>query len=71
MTPPLLRRLWQMIEELPHHTLEKLDDLGLVTWVLSHLEHRQHLRIEERKAVERYLYTHMMLIRDVSDSLMA
>lgn len=71
MTPPLLRRLWQMIEELPQHSLENLDDLGLVTWVLSHLERHQHLRIEERKAVERYLNTHMMLIRDVSDSLMA
>ncbi|ABW32165.1 hypothetical protein [Acaryochloris marina] len=71
MSPPLLRRLWQMIEELPQHSLDKLDDSGLVTWVLSHLERRQHLKTEERKAVEGYLNTHMMLIRDVSDSLMA
>lgn len=71
MSPPLLRRLWQMIEKLPKHSLDKLDDSGLVAWVLSHLERHQHLKIDERKAVEHYLNSHMMLIRDVADSLMA
>ena len=71
MSPPLLRRLWQMLEKLPQNSLEKLDDSGLVTWVLSRLERHQHLKTDEREAVEGYLYSHMMLIRDVADSLMA
>lgn len=68
MSAPLLRQIWQMIEEIPHHSMGRLDDSGLVTWVLSHLENRQHMQTDERKAAEGYLYDHMMLIRDIADS---
>lgn len=68
MSPPLLRQLWQMIEEIPQHSLEKLDDSGLVRWVLSHLEQHKSLKTEERKAAEGYLYDHVRLIRDIADS---
>ena len=68
MPPPLLRQLWQVIEEIPYGSLEKLDDSGLVTWILSHLEKRQNIKTDERKAAEGYLYDHMMLIRDIADS---
>lgn len=68
MSPPLLRQLWQMIEEIPQHSLEKLDDSGLVRWVLSHLEQHKSLKTDEREAAEVYLYDHMMLIRDIAES---
>ena len=68
MSTPLLRQLWQMIEEIPYHSLGRLDDSGLVSWVLSHLENRQPMKTDERKAAEGYLYDHMMLIRDIADS---
>lgn len=68
MSPPLLRQLWQMIEKLPQQTLAKLDDSGLVSWVVVHLEQCRPLKAEERQAVEGYLYDHTMLIRDMAGS---
>lgn len=68
MSPPLLRQLWQMIEEIPQYSLERLDDSGLVSWVLSHLEQNKSLKTDERAAAESYLYDHMMLIRDIAES---
>ena len=68
MSPSLLRQLWEMIEEIPHHSLESFDDSGLVKWVLSHLEERLQLKKDERQAVEDYLYNHLMLIRDIAES---
>lgn len=68
MSPPLLRQLWQMIEEIPPYSLERLDDSDLVSWVLSHLEQNKSLKTDERAAAESYLYEHMMLIRDIAES---
>ncbi|ABW33465.1 hypothetical protein [Acaryochloris marina] len=68
MSPPLMRRLWQMIESLPQHSLEKLDDSGLVAWLLSYLERHHHLKTDERKAAESYLNNHILLIRDIAES---
>ena len=66
MSPFLLRQTWQMIEKIPQQTLTRLDDSGLVGWVVVHLEQSHPLRAEERQAIEGYLYDHTMLIRDVA-----
>lgn len=68
MSPPLLHQLWQMIEKIPQQTLARLDDSGLVGWVVAHLEQRRPLKTEERQAVEGYLYDHTLLIRDIAGS---
>lgn len=68
MSPLLLRQLWQMIEKLPQQTLARLDDSGLVGWVVVQLEQCRPLRAEERQAVEGYLHDHTMLIRDMAGS---
>lgn len=66
MSPLLLRQLWQMIEKIPQQTLARLDDSGLVGWVVVHLEQSRPLKTEEREAIEGYLYDHTMLIRDIA-----
>ncbi len=66
MTPLLLRQTWQMIENIPQQTLVRLDDSGLVGWVVLHLERSRPLKTEERQAVEGYLHDHTMLIRDMA-----
>ncbi|NJM66578.1 MAG: hypothetical protein HC851_13420 [Acaryochloris sp. RU_4_1] len=68
ISPPLLRRLWQMIDEMPSHSLMRLDDTRLVTGLIEQLEQQLRLREEERKGVEKYLGSHMMLIRDIAES---
>lgn len=68
LSPSLLRDLWKLIEEIPSHSLMKLDDVRLVSWILEQLEHRFCLKAEDRKNIENYLDSHMLLIREMAES---
>ncbi|WP_299414140.1 hypothetical protein [Acaryochloris sp. IP29b_bin.148] len=68
LSPSLLHGLWQLIEELPTHALMRWDDVRLVSWLLEQLEHRFRLKKEDRKGIERYLESHLLLIREMTES---
>lgn len=68
MSPPLLRYLWQMIEEVPTNSLMRFDDSRLVSGLLVQLEQRVCLSEKEKKGLEKYLYSHLSLIRDIAES---
>lgn len=68
LPPPLLHDLWKLIEEIPSHSLIRLDDTRLVSWLLEHIENRFRLQAEDRKNIEKYLDSHMLLIREMAES---
>lgn len=68
MSPSLLHDLWQLIEEVPNHSLTRLDDSRLASWLLEQLERRFRLKEEDRKNIEKYLDTHMLLVREMAES---
>lgn len=68
MSPPLLRHLWEMIEEVPSNLLMRLDDSHLKLWLAENFEQRLCLKDEEKKGLEIYLSSHLSLIRDIAES---
>ena len=68
LSPTLLHDLWQLIEELPSHSVQRLDDTRLSSWLLDQLERRFTLKEEDLNSIERYLSSHLLLIREMADS---
>ncbi|WP_299486552.1 hypothetical protein [Acaryochloris sp. IP29b_bin.137] len=68
LSPALLHDLWQLIEELPTSSLMKWDDIRLVSWLQEQLEQRFRLKEEDRKNIEQYLDSHLLLIREMAES---
>ena len=68
LSPALLHNLWQLIEELPSHPVMKLDDTRLISWLLAQLERRFTLKEEDLINIERYLSSHLLLIREMTES---
>lgn len=68
LSPALLHDLWQLIEELPTYALIGWDDIRLASWLLEHIEHRCRLNAEDQKSIEKYLDSHLLLIREMAES---
>lgn len=68
LSPSLLHDLWQLIEELPSHPVMRLSDSRLISWLLAQVERRLILKKEDIHNIERYLDSHVLLIREMTES---
>lgn len=68
LSTSLLHDLWQLIEELPTHSLVRWEDTRLVSWLLEQSEQRFQLNQEDRRSIEQYLDSHLLLIREMAES---
>lgn len=68
LSPSLLHDLWQLIEELPSHPVMRLNDSRLISWLLAQVERRLILKEEDINNIERYLGSHVLLIREMTES---
>ncbi|ABW27298.1 hypothetical protein [Acaryochloris marina] len=68
LSPSLLHDLWQLIEELPSHPVMQLNDSRLISWLLARVERRLILKEEDISNIEKYLGSHVLLIREMTES---
>ncbi|WAL62305.1 hypothetical protein [Thermocoleostomius sinensis] len=66
MTAHHLRQLWQLIEANSSELLHELDDHSLVHWLVQRLRERCRLNREEEAEARRYIYSRLLLIREIS-----
>jgi hypothetical protein len=64
MSPLLLHRLWQSIQTAETEVLLDFDDRRLVGWLLERLEIERPLARQEIEAIECYIRSKRLLIRD-------
>jgi muconolactone delta-isomerase len=68
MNSATLRHLWSLIEETQSSTLLKLGDAELVHQLLTQLERRRWLSVEEISIVSLYIHSRIPLIRDLAQA---
>lgn len=71
MTPALLRQLWSVVETTQAQLLLKLDDAGLVQWLLKQIATARSLNREEAHVLESYIQSRSLLIRDLARERLA
>jgi hypothetical protein len=64
----LLHQLWHIINEVQTQTVFELSDRDLVEQLVSLVDRKQPLSIEENNLVRAYLDTKLPLIRDLADA---
>ncbi|MDJ0714151.1 MAG: hypothetical protein QNJ54_08010 [Prochloraceae cyanobacterium] len=67
MNPYTLRQLWSLIEDTQTITLLDLSDIDLVVYLLTQMENRQPLSLQEVDLVSNYIHSKISLIRDLAD----
>ncbi len=67
MNPYTLRQLWSLIEDTQTITLLDLSDIDLVVYLLTQMENRQPLSLQEVDLVSNYIQSKISLIRDLAD----
>ena len=66
MNPYTLRQLWSLIEDTQTITLLGLSDIDLVVYLLTQMENRQALSLQELDLVSNYIHSKISLIRDLA-----
>ena len=66
MNPYTLRQLWSLIEDTQTITLLDLSDIDLVVYLLTQMENRQPLSLQEVDLVSNYIHSKISLIRDLA-----
>jgi hypothetical protein len=67
----LMRHLWSIVEETQTNILLSFSDTELVQQLLRQLEFRGFLDTEESNVVSAYLYSRLLLIRDLAKARLA
>jgi hypothetical protein len=67
----LLRHLWSVVEETQTNILLSFSDTELVQQLMEQLEFRGLLNTEETSALDAYLNSRLLLIRDLAKARLA
>ncbi|WP_243397342.1 hypothetical protein [Crocosphaera subtropica] len=67
MNTKIMRQLWSIIEESPGKTLMGLNDSDLINQIVSKLSARQKLSSEDCGAINAYLRSRILLIREMAE----
>ncbi len=63
-----LQKLWSLIERTSTQTLLNKTDKELTFYLLTQLENKQILNLQDYESVLNYIYSKITLIRDLADS---
>ncbi|MDJ0719819.1 MAG: hypothetical protein QNJ54_37285 [Prochloraceae cyanobacterium] len=63
-----LHKLWSLIEKTSTQTLLNKTDKELALYLLTQLENKQILNLQDYESVLNYIYSKITLIRDLADS---
>ena len=66
MEPATMRHLWSIIESTQANIILRLSDTDLVKQLIKKLDTSRPLTTEEKNAVMNYLYSRIVLIRDLA-----
>lgn len=67
MNTKIMRQLWSIIDESPGKTLVGLNDSDLINQILKKLSARQKLSSEDCGAINAYLHSRILLIREIAN----
>ncbi len=67
MTPTIMRRLWSVVETTHANTLLKLDDAGLVAWLLNQTTIEAALDQTQTHVLRDYIRSRLPLIRELAE----
>ncbi|EAZ92380.1 hypothetical protein CY0110_28514 [Crocosphaera chwakensis CCY0110] len=62
-----MRQLWSIIDESPGKTLVGLNDSDLINQILKKLSAKQKLSSEDCGAINAYLSSRILLIREIAE----
>ncbi len=67
MNTKIMRQLWSIIDESPGKTLMGLNDSDLINQILNKLSAKQKLSSEDCGAINAYLRSRILLIREIAE----
>jgi hypothetical protein len=66
MTPSIMRLFWDLVNRAQPSQLLRMDDEGLVNWLIDQVQQSSSLDHQQQDALCSYISSRMPLIRDIA-----